>query len=197
MYSGRSLCSRVIIITAKCVFGDRGFFPDRGRPFLPNRLRFPSNISNIYVGGGLFCADWSCWNMIETSGLYCALLCIQVKSAWSYIFTSRCMAWLLLKTTDDFISTLWFDIVFNVCHPEVFNKCVNIQCRISQTQQNFIMFIIVLGRHVSILIEGPEDDSVRIETCCTNTIINIMKFCCKSDVWLTVHRNSVWIRKSN
>jgi len=64
----------------------------------------------------------------------------------------------------------------------------------------FIMFIIVLGQHVSILIEsssgpskntdlylakqgsvflqGPEDDSIRIETCCPNTIINIIKFCC-------------------
>ena len=67
------------------------------------------------------------------------------------------------------------------------------------------MFIIVLGQHVSILIEsssspckkidpyldilnisklgsiffeGPEDDSIRIETCCPNTIINILKFCC-------------------
>jgi len=57
------------------------------------------------------------------------------------------------------------------------------------------MFIIVLGQHVSILIEsssasskntdpylvfleGPEDDSIRIETCCPNTIINIIKFCC-------------------
>ena len=60
------------------------------------------------------------------------------------------------------------------------------------------MFIILLGRHVSILmesssgpsknagvnianegsvfLEGPEDDSMRIETCCPNTIINIIKF---------------------
>ena len=48
------------------------------------------------------------------------------------------------------------------------------------------MCIIVLGRHVSILtesssgvpvfLEGPEDDSIRIETCCPNTIINIIKF---------------------
>jgi len=29
--------------------------------------------------------------------------------------------------------------------------CINIQCCISETQQNIIMFIIVLGRHVSIL----------------------------------------------
>ena len=62
-----------------------------------------------------------------------------------------------------------------------------------QTQRNFIVFIIVLGQHVSILIEsssgtskivricileGPEDDSIRIETCCPNTIINIIKYCC-------------------
>ena len=54
------------------------------------------------------------------------------------------------------------------------------------------MFFIVLGQHVSILIdsssgpskktepylEGPEDDSIRIETCCANTVINIIKFCC-------------------
>ena len=55
--------------------------------------------------------------------------------------------------------------------------------------------IIVLGQHVSILIEsssgpskihilkdlyseGPEDDSIRIETCCPNTIMNMLKFCC-------------------
>ena len=43
---------------------------------------------------------------------------------------------------------------FNVCHPEVFNTYINIQWCISQTQQNFIMFIIVLGQHVSIFIES-------------------------------------------
>ena len=62
------------------------------------------------------------------------------------------------------------------------------------------MFINVLGQHVSILIEsssgpsrkidpylemlgsifleGPEDYSVRIETCCPNTSVNIIKVCC-------------------
>jgi len=47
---------------------------------------------------------------------------------------------------------------FNVCHPEVFNTYINIQRCVSQTQQDFIVFIIVLGQHVSILIElssGP------------------------------------------
>jgi len=52
------------------------------------------------------------------------------------------------------------------------------------------MFFIVLGQHVSILIdsssgpskktepylEGPEDDSIRIETCCSNTLKNIIKY---------------------
>jgi len=40
------------------------------------------------------------------------------------------------------------------CHPEVFNTYINIQFCVSQTQQTFIMFIIVLGEHVSILIES-------------------------------------------
>jgi len=30
----------------------------------------------------------------------------------------------------------------------------------------------------SVFLEGPEDGSIRIETCYPNTIINIMKFCC-------------------
>ena len=56
------------------------------------------------------------------------------------------------------------------------------------------MFIIVLGQYASILVEpssgpskkidpsgsifleGPEDDSIRIETYCPSTIINIIKF---------------------
>ena len=88
----------------------------------------------------------------------------------------------------------------------MFNTYINIQWHISQTQQNFILFITVLGRHVSTLIvilrpsydtdpyltyptahfkhcyvricilQKPEDDSVRVETCCPNTIINIIKF---------------------
>jgi len=57
---------------------------------------------------------------------------------------------------------------------------------------NLYYIFSVSGQHVSILIEsssdpskkidpyleGPEDDSIRIETCCPNTIINIIKFCC-------------------
>ena len=49
--------------------------------------------------------------------------------------------------------------MFNVCHPEVFNTYINIQRCISQTQQNFIMFIIVLEQHVSILIESTSGPS--------------------------------------
>jgi len=43
---------------------------------------------------------------------------------------------------------------FSVCHPEVFNKYITTQWCISQTQQNFTTFIIVLGQRVSILIES-------------------------------------------
>jgi len=32
--------------------------------------------------------------------------------------------------------------------------------------------------YVYYCIEGPENDSVRIETCYPDTIINIIKFCC-------------------
>ena len=46
---------------------------------------------------------------------------------------------------------------FNVCHPKVFNTYINIQWCVSQSQQNFTMFIIVLGQHVSILIESSSD----------------------------------------
>ena len=53
--------------------------------------------------------------------------------------------------------------VFNVCHPEVFNTSINIQWCVSQTQQNFIMFIIVLGQHVSILIESSSGPSKKTD----------------------------------
>jgi len=52
---------------------------------------------------------------------------------------------------------------FNVCHPEVFDTYINIQRCVSQTQRNFIMFIIVLGQHVSILIESSSGPSKKID----------------------------------
>ena len=56
-----------------------------------------------------------------------------------------------------------YRIQFNICHPEVFNTCKIIQRCVSQTQQNFIMFIIVLGQHVSILTESPSGPSKKID----------------------------------
>ena len=62
------------------------------------------------------------------------------------------------------------------------NTYINIQCCFSQTQQNYIIFIIVLGRHVSILIEtssGPSKDidpylkCLKNETCRPSTIKNM------------------------
>ena len=38
-------------------------------------------------------------------------------------------------------------------------SAINIQRCVSQTQQNVIMFIIVLGKHISILIESSSDPS--------------------------------------
>jgi len=45
-------------------------------------------------------------------------------------------------------------------------KCftyINIQWCVSQTQQNFIMFIVALGQHVSILIESSSGLSKKID----------------------------------
>ena len=53
--------------------------------------------------------------------------------------------------------------ILNVCHPEVFNTYINTQLCVSQTQHNFIMFIIVLGQHVSILIESSSGPSKKID----------------------------------
>jgi hypothetical protein len=41
---------------------------------------------------------------------------------------------------------------------------INIRWCVSQTQQNFIMFIIVLGQHVSILIESSSGPSKKIDS---------------------------------
>ena len=145
---------------------------------------------------------------------------------------------------------------FTACHPKVFNTYINIQWCVSQTQKTFIMFIIILGQHVSILIEsssgpsreidpyleklkcsvgpqtltfvipqciltflskdlfsnvsvwdhtthfnisklgsifleGPEDDSVRIETYCPNTVVNIIKVCCVWPIILYLNNKTV------
>jgi len=47
--------------------------------------------------------------------------------------------------------------------------------RFLQNDPQVLLRIPELG---SVFLEGPEDDSIRIETCCPNTIINIIKFCC-------------------
>ena len=39
---------------------------------------------------------------------------------------------------------------------------INIQCCVSQTQKNFIMFILLLGQHVTILTESSSGPSKKI-----------------------------------
>ena len=41
----------------------------------------------------------------------------------------------------------------------------------------FLFCILNIAKEGSVLSEGPKDDSIRIETCCPNTVINIIKFC--------------------
>ena len=73
---------------------------------------------------------------------------------------------------------------FNVCHPEVFNTYINIKWCVSHTQQNFIMFIIVLGQHVSILTESSSGPSKKVDPylkclkMCWGTIIYIYVCVC-------------------
>ena len=50
---------------------------------------------------------------------------------------------------------------------------INTQWCVSQTQQNFIMFIIVLGQHVSILIESSSGPSKKIDP-----YLICLKMCC-------------------
>jgi len=48
-----------------------------------------------------------------------------------------------------------------VCHPEVFNTHkYTMMCRSDTKKKNFIMFIIVLEQHVSILIESSSGPSM-------------------------------------
>jgi len=51
------------------------------------------------------------------------------------------------------------EMSFIVCRTEVFNTYIDIKLCISQKQQNFIMCVIVLGQHVSILIESSSGPS--------------------------------------
>jgi len=46
----------------------------------------------------------------------------------------------------------------------MFNAYINIQSCVSQTQQNFIILIFVLGRHVSILTESSSGTSKKIDS---------------------------------
>jgi len=53
-------------------------------------------------------------------------------------------------------------------------KCLKMRCWIPNV---YILDKTLLSKDLYSL-EGPEDDTVRIETCRPNTIINIIKFCC-------------------
>jgi len=80
--------------------------------------------------------------IMETDFVHCAVRIKFLYAIWN-----------------NFSKTSLWEIFYSVCHPEVFNTYINIQWCISQTQQNFIMFIIVLGWHVSIPIESSSGPS--------------------------------------
>jgi hypothetical protein len=90
---------------------------------------------------------------------------------------------------------------FSVCHPEVFNTCINKYTMIyqSNTTKFYCVYYCVRAKcfdsyriifrhfkHCQVTIcvlERSEDDSIRIKTCCPNTIINITMifFLCLTD----------------
>jgi len=88
------------------------------------------------------------WNLQQ---ILWRILCVS-----SHFLRAICL-WKYLNNTCS--GTLFRKLLFNVFHPEVFNTHINKQWCISQTQQNFIMFINVLGQHVSILIESSSGPS--------------------------------------
>jgi hypothetical protein len=65
---------------------------------------------------------------------------------------------------------------FNVCHPEVFNTYINTQWCISQTQQTFIMFIIVSMLSKDLHLRRAWRWFYKNRNMLPNTIINIIKF---------------------
>jgi hypothetical protein len=88
------------------------------------------------------------------------LVKVKVKFTLEQAFVACCLRGLLSfvicpnklrKSTSNFVTILTFHIYFNTY--------INIQWCISQTQHNFIMFIIVLGQHVSILKESSSGPS--------------------------------------
>ena len=107
----------------------------------PNRHRSESAGSNVVQNHGqLFCVVTNKCTIIS-----------QIITLL-HVLTLSCRP---QGACNQYLARLHKYLKFNVCHPEVFNTYINIQWCISQTQQNFIVFIIVLGQHVSVLIESP------------------------------------------
>ena len=112
----------------------------------------------------------------------------------------------------------WFFIVTKVTR--TFTVYINIQWCVSQTQQNFIMFSIVLGQHVSILIEsssGPSKNAdpylamfkmrcgipnaynlditmYKMHVSLCHYTVRVPKFCC---VWLIHHCIFIYVLKTS
>jgi len=118
---------------------------------LPNRFSKNTQILNFMkictVGAELLHVDWQTDRQTDTRSSQ-SLLEILQKLLKNSILTSQ------YKRRFS---------KFKIRHPEVFNTYINIQWCISQTQQHFIMFIIVLGQHVSILIESSSGPSKKID----------------------------------
>ena len=103
-----------------------------------------------FTGGG--------WTLCEVGGTRREMSSVLIPTMlWKLPFALEiCGSFVWARVLTLYHSFLF---IFTVCHPEVFNTYINIQWSISQTQQYFIMFVIVLGQHVSILIESSSGPS--------------------------------------
>ena len=78
-------------------------------------------------------------------------------------------SWRFISVVNSHLRLGLLNYIFNVCHPEVFNTYINIQWCISQTQQNFIVSIIVLGQGI-VLINNKHN---KVLLCLTDTSLYI------------------------
>ena len=111
----------------------------------------------------IFPSDISLHFLCNLNRIELCLQLMRIVTIFSLVFLLSYRFWLVLVLFRLHLNKYvlnWIELVFFYdCHPEVFNTYINIQWCISQTQKNFIMFIIVLGQHVSILIESSSGPS--------------------------------------
>ena len=93
-------------------------------------------------------------NFFITELWICITIPLSAKISWNI------MEYVMCHELNDPVCIFWSLVFFNesgtnsLCFLTNLSRYINIQWCVSQTQHNFTMFIIVLGQHVSSLIES-------------------------------------------